>query len=120
MAILVTGSTGAIRYQVVHLAQKGAEVLALTRSPEKAKLPPGVIPVKGNLMGRRRNRGRHRQDKHAVFAQRRHPRRAFAGAAGCGLAREAGVKRIVYFSVFHSDVFTEPSHISPANTRSSE
>jgi len=43
MTILVTGSTGVIGSQVVaNLAEKGAEVHALTRSPEKAKFPRGV------------------------------------------------------------------------------
>jgi len=35
---------------VANLAEKGAEVHALTRSPEKAKFPRGVTPVKGDLM----------------------------------------------------------------------
>lgn len=51
MTILITGSTGVIGSQVVaNLAEKGAEVHALTRSPEKAKFPRGVTPVKGDLM----------------------------------------------------------------------
>jgi uncharacterized protein YbjT (DUF2867 family) len=51
MTILVTGSTGVIGSQVVaNLAEKGAEVHALTRSPEKTKFPRGVTPVKGDLM----------------------------------------------------------------------
>ena len=45
MTILVTGSTGVIGSQVVaNLAEKGAEVHALTCSPEKAKFPRGVPP----------------------------------------------------------------------------
>lgn len=51
MTILVTGSTGVIGSQVVaNLAEKGAEVHALTRSPEKTKFPRGVTLVKGDLM----------------------------------------------------------------------
>jgi uncharacterized protein YbjT (DUF2867 family) len=43
MTMLATGSTGVIGSQVVaNLAEQGAEVHALTRSPEKAKFPRGV------------------------------------------------------------------------------
>ena len=50
MAILVTGSTGNIGSQVLtHLQGQGAEIRALTRSPEKAQFPAGVTPVKGDL-----------------------------------------------------------------------
>jgi len=50
MAILVTGSTGTIGTQVLNfLDGHGAEVRALTRSPEKAHFPAGVSAVKGDL-----------------------------------------------------------------------
>ncbi len=35
---------------VANLVQKDAEILALARSPEKAKFPRGVTAVKGDLM----------------------------------------------------------------------
>jgi uncharacterized protein YbjT (DUF2867 family) len=51
MTILVTGSTGTIGSQVAaQLAQRGAEVHALTRNPDQAKLPSGVTPVKGDFL----------------------------------------------------------------------
>lgn len=50
MTILLTGSTGVIRSQVVvSLVEKGAEVHAFARLPEKAQFPQGVTPV-GDLM----------------------------------------------------------------------
>jgi uncharacterized protein YbjT (DUF2867 family) len=50
MAILVTGSTGVIGQQILkHLNGSGAEVRALTRTPEKAQFPAGVTAVKGDL-----------------------------------------------------------------------
>jgi uncharacterized protein YbjT (DUF2867 family) len=49
MTILVTGSTGTIGPQVLTQLQGKADVRALTRSPEKAQLPAGVTPVKGDL-----------------------------------------------------------------------
>lgn len=43
MSILMTGSTGHIGSQVIqYLAGKGAEVSALTRSPERARFPAGI------------------------------------------------------------------------------
>ena len=48
--ILVTGATGTIGGQVlVHLQSGGADVRALTRSPDTARFPAGVTPVKGDL-----------------------------------------------------------------------
>ena len=45
MTILVTGSTGTIGTQVLKfLGGNGADVRALTRTPEKANLPAGVTP----------------------------------------------------------------------------
>ena len=50
MPILVTGSTGTIGSQVLQsLSASGADVRALTRSPETAHLPPGVRAVQGDL-----------------------------------------------------------------------
>jgi uncharacterized protein YbjT (DUF2867 family) len=50
MTILVTGSTGTNGVQVLsYLQGRGIEVRALTRSPDTAKLPSGVAPVRGDL-----------------------------------------------------------------------
>ncbi|MBT2647882.1 NAD(P)H-binding protein [Bacillus sp. ISL-34] len=48
--ILVTGATGTVgRYVVERLVGEGRSVRALSRSPEKAKLPNGVEVVSGDL-----------------------------------------------------------------------
>ena len=50
MTILVTGSTGTIGTQVLgNLQGRGVEVRALTRSPDTAKFPSGITPVRGDL-----------------------------------------------------------------------
>ena len=50
MTILVTGSTGLIGSHVVALlAAQGADVHALSRTPEKRQFPPGVTAVKGDF-----------------------------------------------------------------------
>ena len=49
MTIIDTGATGPIGSAVVdHLAQAGASVRALTRSPEKARFPAGVRAIAGD------------------------------------------------------------------------
>ncbi|GAA0396823.1 NAD(P)H-binding protein [Microbispora corallina] len=48
--ILVTGATGNVGGDVVgELVEAGHDVRALTRNPERAKLPPGVEVVRGDL-----------------------------------------------------------------------
>lgn len=50
MTILVTGATGTVgRHVVNQLVQKGVQVRAVSRSPEKAGLPDGVEVVAGDL-----------------------------------------------------------------------
>ncbi len=113
MTILVTGSTGVIGSQVVaHLAGKGAEVHAFARSPEKAKLPRGVTPVKGDLMdiGAVQSAIAHASTLFLLNAVT--PDELTQALLTLSLAREAGIKRIVYFSVFHSDVFTDVPHFT--------
>jgi len=113
MTILVTGATGNIGSRILEkLDSAGVAVRALTRSPEKAKLPRGVTAVKGDLL-----------DADAM-------RTALAGVStlfllvpneadeltqainSLSLAREAGVKGIVYLSVVRSDEFTDVPHFT--------
>jgi uncharacterized protein YbjT (DUF2867 family) len=113
MTILVTGSTGTIGAQVLaHLQGRGADVRALTRSPETAQLPSGVTAVRGDLA-----------DPDSVRA-------ALQGASTLFLlvpnvadeltqamltltvAREAGVKGIVYLSVFGGEAYTDVPHFA--------
>ena len=117
MTILVTGSTGAIGTQVLtHLADHGAEVRALTRSPEKAKLPPGVVATQGDL-----------SDVDSV-------RKAIDGVSTLFLlasnvadelsqamqtvnvARAAGVRGLVYLSVFKADTYSDVPHFAAKYT----
>lgn len=117
MSILVTGSTGTIGAQVLHhLHGKGAEVRALTRSPAKASFPAGVTPVGGDLA-----------DVDSLRA-------ALAGVSTLFLlvpniadeltqamlaltaAREAGVKGIVYLSVFKGEDYADVPHFAGKHT----
>jgi len=117
MAILVTGSTGVIGQQILkHLNGSGVEVRALTRTPEKAQFPAGVAAVKGDL-----------SDVDAV-------RQAINGVSTLFLlapnaadeltqalqtlcvAREAGVKGVVYLSVFKGAEYVDVPHFTGKHT----
>lgn len=113
MTILVTGATGTVGRQVVEqLAKRGADVRALVRDPAKANFPKGVGVVQGDLL-----------DVDSV-------RNAFSGIStlfllnavvadeytqaliALNVAREAGIKRIVYLSVIHSDLYVNVPHFA--------
>lgn len=113
MTILVTGATGTVGRQVVaQLVKRGAHVRTLVRNPSKAGFPPGVDVVQGDLL-----------DVDSV-------RSAFSGVStlfllnavvadeytqaliALNVAREAGIERIVYLSVIHSDVYVNVPHFS--------
>jgi len=113
MTILVTGATGSVgRHVVEQLVKRGADVRALVRDPAKANFPAGVDVVLGDLL-----------DVDSL-------RRAFSGAStlfllnavvadeftqalvALNLAREAGIERIVYLSVIHSDRYVNVPHFA--------
>ncbi|QET01486.1 NAD(P)H-binding protein [Cupriavidus pauculus] len=113
MTILITGATGRVGRQVVgQLVQRGANVRALVRDPSKGELPPEVDIVQGDML-----------DIAAL-------RKAFVGVrtlfllnavAGdeftqaftvLNIARESGVRRIVYLSVMHAERFANVPHFA--------
>jgi len=113
MTILVTGATGQVGRQVVaQLVQRGAKVRALVRDVAKADFPASVEVVQGDLL-----------DVDAL-------RRAFSGVStlfllnavvpdeytqaliALNLAREAGVRDIVYLSVIHSERYVNVPHFA--------
>lgn len=113
MTILVTGATGTVGRQVVEqLVKRGADVRALVRDPSKANFPAGVDVVRGDLL-----------DVDSV-------RSAFSGVStlfllnavvadeftqaliALNVAREAGIQRIVYLSVIHSDLYPNVPHFA--------
>jgi uncharacterized protein YbjT (DUF2867 family) len=116
MSILVTGSTGVIGSQVLaHLVGKGVEVRALTRSPEKARFPAGVTAVKGDL------------DVDSLRPALQGVSTLFLLAANAAdeltqamlalnLAREAGVKGIVYLSVYRGEQYADVPHFIGKHT----
>jgi len=113
MTILVTGATGTIGRNVVdQLVKRGADVRALARDPAKANLPAGVTVVQGDLLDVDSLRGALNRVStlfllNAVVADE------FTQALiVLNLAREAGVERIVYLWVIHSDFYVNVPHFA--------
>ncbi|MDR5759993.1 NmrA/HSCARG family protein [Caballeronia sp. LZ035] len=111
MTILVTGSTGVIGTQVLgHLQGSGASVRALTRSPERAQFPAGVEPIKGELgdIGGLRDA---LQDVDTLFLLAPNAADELTQALqALSIARESGVRGIVYLSVFKGEAYADVPH----------
>jgi uncharacterized protein YbjT (DUF2867 family) len=117
MSILVTGSTGTVGSQVIHqLAGSGVEVRGLTRSPDKAQFPAGVKAVAGDLA-----------DIDSFRAALEGVSTLFLLVPGVAdeltqamqaltVAREAGIKGIVYLSVYKGDSYADVPHFASKHT----
>ena len=113
MTILVIGATGRVgRHVVDQLVKREADVRVLTRDPAKAAFPPSVEVVQGDLL-----------DIDALRAAFSGIRTLFLLNAVAGdeftqaiitlnIAREAGVERIVYLSVFGADEAVNVPHFA--------
>lgn len=119
MTILVIGATGRVgRHVVDQLGERGADVRILTRDPARADFPPSVEVVQGDLL-----------DIDALRSAFSGIRTLFLLNAVTGdeftqaiitlnIAREAGVERVVYLSVFGADEAVNVPHF--AVTRGAE
>lgn len=113
MTILVIGATGRVGHHVVdQLVNRGAHVRVLTRDPSKTTFPDEVEVAKGDLL-----------DIDSL-------RNAFSGITSLfllnavtgdeftqalitlNIAREAGVERVVYLSVFDADQAVNVPHFA--------
>ena len=113
MSILVTGSTGTIGSQVLMQLQGNAtDVRALTRSPEKAQLPPGVTPVKGDLSDVDSVRAALAGVSTLFVLAPNVPDELTQAMLTLSAAREAGVRGIVYLSVFKGGQYTDVPHFA--------
>ena len=113
MTILVTGSTGTIGMQVVaQLARHGGDIRALVRDPAKAKLPDRVVAVSGDMLDVESMR-RALDGVTTLFLLNAVVADELTQALiALNLARETGIKRIVYFSVIHSDRYVNVPHFA--------
>jgi uncharacterized protein YbjT (DUF2867 family) len=117
MTILVTGSTGTIGSQVVTtLAGKGAEIRALTRSPEKSQFPAGVVLVKGDPSDVESLRAALKGVSTLFLLVANVPDELTQALITLSLAREAGVRGVVYLSVFKGAEYTDVPHFAGKHT----
>lgn len=113
MKVLVTGATGTVGSRLVRrLIDDGVEVRALTRSPESTQLPAGVETVRGDLLQvdvlRAAMRG-----VDAMFLLSAVVAEELVGTlTTLNLAREVGLKGLVYLSVYQGELFSDVPHES--------
>lgn len=113
MTILVTGATGNVGRNVVdHLVQRGADVRALVRDPAKADFPASVDIAKGDLLDVDSLRAAF-SGVSTLFLLNGVVADEFTQAlVALAVAREAGIERIVYLSVIHSDLYVNVPHFA--------
>jgi uncharacterized protein YbjT (DUF2867 family) len=113
MTIFVTGATGTIGRQVVdQLVQRGADVRALVRDPAKANFPAGVATVQGDLLDVDSLRSAFSGVSTLFLLNAVVPDEFTQALITLNLAREAGIERIVYLSVIHSDLYLNVPHFA--------
>jgi uncharacterized protein YbjT (DUF2867 family) len=117
MSILITGSTGVIGTEVLaQLQDQGAEVRALTRSPEKAKFHEGVMAVKGDLSDVDSMRAAMKGVDTLFLLASNAPDELTQAISTLNVAREAHVKGIVYLSVLMGEAFSDVPHFASKRT----
>jgi uncharacterized protein YbjT (DUF2867 family) len=113
MTILVTGATGNIgRLVLDRLVQANVEIRALTRSPEKARLPERVSPVSGELGDVDSIRAALGGVSTLFLLAANAPDELSQAMITLNLAKEAGVRRLVYLSVFKSVEYANVPHFA--------
>ena len=113
MTILITGGTGAIGKLVLErLGGQGVAVKALVRDAAKLNAPEGVIPVQGDMSDPASMRRALESVDTLFLLNAVVPDEITQALLTLDLAREAGIRRIVYFSVFNSALFTDVPHFT--------
>lgn len=113
MTILVTGATGTIGRNVIEqLVRRGVPVRALVRNPEKADFPAEVTVVQGDLMDPDSLRTAFRGVSALFLLNAVTPDEFTQALIALNVAKEAGIERVVYLSVIHSDVYVNVPHFA--------
>ena len=113
MAILVTGASGVIGSQVLSfLKPDGVEVRALTRSPETANFPAGVTAVKGDLSDVEGFRAALEGVSTLFLLGPNVADESTQVLLALNAARDAGVKGVVYLSVYKADEYADLPHFA--------
>ena len=117
MSILVTGATGTIGSQVLsYLAGRDAQVHALTRSPDTAKLPAAFIPVAGDLADVDALRVAMKGVDTLFLLAPNVADELTQAMLALSVAKENGIKGVVYLSVFKGDSYTDVPHFAGKHT----
>ena len=113
MTILVTGANGTVgRPVVAELVKRGADVRALVRDPSKASFPASVTVVKGDLLDADAMRAAFQGVTSLFLLNAVVADEVTQGLLALNFAREAGVDRVVYLSVIHSDRYVNVPHFA--------
>ncbi len=113
MSILVTGATGTIGTQVLHhLRGANVPVRALTRSPGNAHFPEGVTAVAGELADPDSFRAALEGVSTLFLLVPNVADEVTQALQALTLAREAGVKGIVYLSVYKGEAYVDVPHFA--------
>lgn len=113
MTILVTGATGSVGRQVVEqLARRNASVRALVRDPAQARLPEGIELTQGDFIDVDSLRKAFDGISTLFLLNAVVPDEFTQALIALNLAREAGIERIVYLSVIHSDLYVNVPHFA--------
>ena len=117
MTILVTGSTGVVGNQVLeHLKGSGAEVHALTRTPEKARFPDGITAIKGDLSDVDSMRQAMKGVSTLFLLAPNAADELTRALQTLSVARESRVKGVVYLSVFKGAEYVDVPHFTGKHT----
>lgn len=110
MSILVVGSTGTIGSRIVQeLAGRGVKVRALIHKKE-IKFPSGVTTVKGDVTEPESMRAALKGIDTLFLLNPVVADELNRALLTLDLAVEGGIKRVVYFSMFHADIFLDCPH----------
>ena len=113
MTILVTGATGTVGNQVVEqLVKRGADVRALVRDTTKANFPAGVTLAQGDLLNPDSLRSAFEGVSTLFLLNAVVPDEFTQALIALNIAKEAGIKHVVYLSVIHSDVYVNVPHFA--------
>jgi uncharacterized protein YbjT (DUF2867 family) len=112
MSILVVGGTGTVGSQVVdQLVRRNADLYALVHK-RKVKIPNNVKTIDGDVTDMNSMRSALKNVDTLFLLNPVVPDELNRALLCLDLALEAGIKRVVYFSMFNADVFLDCPHAS--------
>jgi uncharacterized protein YbjT (DUF2867 family) len=113
MSVLVVGGTGTIGSHLLrHLAAEDVEVRALTRDPGRAKFPNGVAAIGGDMLDVDATRDALKGNTTLFLLNAVAAEELTQTLLTLNLAREAGIQRLVYFSVFQGEAYANVPHFT--------